>query len=615
MRLSFGKQRYHGGTTVTLTEQGASDSLRAAQAIFQNHSNEVSSPCPPVTVSRNPQTRLSEPSLQKSGRKQEQKKARIRTKQVPKIKTTAPNDVELSKKHRSSPAGKDNVSSTAQMAAALAHSQSKLSSDNNSSHSSALDTLKVLETPNLNGLLGIHSRSSSRNGSNESLTPGQRTPDNRSQENLLTSFSSGRRLSSSSMEPATNKDSNKALPKRRPSPPLQSSLVGSGQLHENENLSSISIDSRHSLNPDTSDVISNRSQTSLSQTINQLSLCVSEPSIASSNTTTTTSNQGSGLPNLVPNYSSDMRKKKLVNKFKRKVFGSKPKHLSSQYEMDASSEELGQHEQQPSMRFKTTLRKTSVSTNAENDHASSLHEGNLRYKYNPSNDTYDVYDDTDSDSESDQNQDALTKPRKRDRIKRKIRNSANKTAHHRPIHRTRDRKFNEDKPWKSHTDITFVTDNERKRYESMWVSNRHRHLNLLSWWPSLTGDSGAINTLPEDGLILGIIVRDIWKRSNLPNSLLAEIYTKVDTRKDGTLDRKSFIVGMWLVDQCLYGRKLPNVVEQCVWDSVDRYASTTVVPVSTLKAMAKQKRKQMKEEIKNIKKENRVVLVDHNSSS
>ena len=74
-------------------------------------------------------------------------------------------------------------------------------------------------------------------------------------------------------------------------------------------------------------------------------------------------------------------------------------------------------------------------------------------------------------------------------------------------------------------------------------------------------------------------------------------------------------MGMWLVDQCLYGRKLPSVVEQCVWDSVDRYASTTVVPVSTLKAMAKQKRKQMKEEIKNIKKENRVVLVDHNSSS
>ena len=62
---------------------------------------------------------------------------------------------------------------------------------------------------------------------------------------------------------------------------------------------------------------------------------------------------------------------------------------------------------------------------------------NPRYKYNPSNDTYDVYDDTDSDSESDQNQDALTKPRKRDRIKRKIRNSADKTAHHRPIHRTR----------------------------------------------------------------------------------------------------------------------------------------------------------------------------------
>lgn len=615
MRLSFGKQRHHGGTTVTLTERGASDSLHAAQAIFQNHSNEVSSPCPSLTANSNAQTRLLESSLQRPGRKQEQKKARIRTKQVPKIKTTAPNGVELSKKHSPSPAGKDNVISTAQMAAALAHSQSKLSTDNNHPYSSGLDTLKSLETPNLSGLLGIHSRSCSRNGSNESLTLAQRTPDNRSQENLFTPLCTSRRPSWGSMEPAINKDNNNAQSKRRPSPPLQSSFISSGVLHESENLSSVSIDSKHSLNLDTSDVISNRSQTSLSQTINQLSLCESDPSIASSSTTTTTSNQGSSLPNLVPNYSSDMRKKKLVNKFKKKVFGTKSKHLSSQYEMDASNEELGQHEQQPSMRFKTTLRKTSVSTNAENDHTSSLHEGNVRFKYNPSNDTYDVYDDTESDSGSDQDQGAIAKPRKRDRIKRKIKNSANKTTHHRPIHRTRNRKFNEDKPWKSHTDISFVTDNERKRYESMWVSNRHRHLNLLNWWPSLTHDSVAINTLPEDGLILNIIVRDIWKRSNLPNSLLAEIYTKVDTRKDGTLDRKSFIVGMWLVDQCLYGRKLPNVVEQCVWDSVDRYASTSVVPVSTLKAMAKQKRKQMKEEIKNIKKENRVVLVDHNSSS
>ncbi|CAI4034777.1 hypothetical protein SMKI_11G2270 [Saccharomyces mikatae IFO 1815] len=614
MRLSFGKQRYHGGTTVALNEQGVSDSLHAAQAIFQNHSSEGSRPSPPFTVHTNAQIRSPEPSLQRPRQKQEQKKARIRTKQIPKIKTTAPNGIELSRKQTSKPADRDNVG-TAQMAAALAHSQSKLNSDNNQPHSSTLDTSRVLETPNLSGLLRIQSHSSSGNTSNESLTLAQRTADNRSQENLFSPFSSSERLSSSSTEPATNKDGKKALLKRRPSPPLQTSTVDNGLLHETENMSSVSIDSRHSLNLDTSDVISNRSQMSLSQTINQLSLYESEPSIASSSTTTTTNNQGSGLPNLVPNYSSDMRKKKLVNKFKQKVFGAKPNHTPSQYEGDATNEELGQHEQQSSMKFKTTLRKTSVSATPENNHTYSQHARNVRYKYNSANDTYDIYSDTDSDSGSDQDQGTLTKPRKRDRFKRKIKNSANKTTHHRPIHRTRNRKFNEDKPWKSHTDITFVTDNERKRYESMWVSNRHRHLDLLSWWPTLNNESVVINTLPEDGLILNIIVCDIWKRSNLPDSLLAEIYTKVDTRKDGTLDRKSFIVGMWLVDQCLYGRKLPNVVEQCVWDSVDRYASTTVVPVSTLKAMAKQKKKQMKEEIKNIKKENRVVLIDHNSPS
>ncbi|QID86463.1 Increased rDNA silencing protein [Saccharomyces pastorianus] len=613
MRLSFNKQRHHGGTTVALTEQGASDSLHAAQAIFQNHSTEGTRPCPPFTVNTNAQTRTSGPSLPRQ-RQQEQKKARIRTKQVPSIKTTTPNGVELPRAHTPETINRDNAINAAQMAAALAHSQSKLNSDNNHLNSSPVDTIRVLGTPKSSVPLGLHSRSYSRNASNDSLTLGQRTPENDSHENLISPPSSSRRLSSCSGDPTINKESAKFVLKYRPLPPLQPSLTDNSLQNENENMSSVSIDSKYSLNVDTSDVASNRSQTSLSQTINQLSLYESEPSIASSSTTTTTANnQGGGLQNLVPNYSSDMRKKKLVSKFKRKVFGAKPKNSSSQYEMDAHDDEHQQ--QQSSMKFRTTLRKSSVSTNTENDQVKKLGAGNVKYKYNPDSDTYDFYADTDSDSGSDPNQDTLSKPRKRDRIKRKIKKSANKTTHHRPIHRTRKQKFNEDKPWKSHTDITFVTDSERKRYESMWVSNRHRHLDLLSWWPVSEDDPTVMNSLPEDGLILNIIVHDIWKRSNVPSSLLAEIYAKVDSRKDGTLDRKSFIVGMWLVDQCLYGRKLPNVVEQCVWDSVDRYASTTVVPVSTLKAMAKQKKKQMKEEIKNIKKENRVVLVDHNSTS
>ena len=78
--------------------------------------------------------------------------------------------------------------------------------------------------------------------------------------------------------------------------------------------------------------------------------------------------------------------------------------------------------------------------------------------------------------------------------------------------------------------------------------------------------------LPKDGLILNIVVKDIWERSNLPKDLLKQIYDLVDLRKDGTLDRKSFIVGMWLVDQCLYGRKLPTSINQVIWDSVDKFA-------------------------------------------
>lgn len=37
---------------------------------------------------------------------------------------------------------------------------------------------------------------------------------------------------------------------------------------------------------------------------------------------------------------------------------------------------------------------------------------------------------------------------------------------------------------------------------------------------------------------------------------------------DGTLTIDEFIVGMWLVDQCLYGRKIPKVVPLSVWETI-----------------------------------------------
>ncbi|CAI4564809.1 AVB_G0029380.mRNA.1.CDS.1 [Saccharomyces cerevisiae] len=198
----------------------------------------------------------------------------------------------------------------------------------------------------------------------------------------------------------------------------------------------------------------------------------------------------------------------------------------------------------------------------------------------------------------------------------------NPNSHHlHTHHNTSSHKFNEDKPWKSHRDLGFITEQERKRYESMWVSNRYSYLRLLPWWPSLANEDDESHlqplNLPQDGLMLNLVVKDIWYRSNLPRDLLVQIYNMVDTRKDGTLDRKSFIVGMWLVDQCLYGRKLTNELDQRVWNSVDGYVLGTInVKPATSdhyhnanNPLDKPSKLSVRQELKNIKRDLRNVRI------
>ena len=181
-------------------------------------------------------------------------------------------------------------------------------------------------------------------------------------------------------------------------------------------------------------------------------------------------------------------------------------------------------------------------------------------------------------------------------------------------------KFDELKPWKTHQELNFPTDQERKRYEGVWVSNKGLYMDLVV--TKLTGVDGSklteqhddsmkaalisTNALPpdevkddtadhkrDDGeelqlskaeeaasklhslqntdsnqLILGAVVKRIWNRSRLPNDILEQIWNLVDFRRDGTLNKNEFLVGMWLVDQCLYGRKLPKKIEPIVWDSL-----------------------------------------------
>jgi hypothetical protein len=98
-----------------------------------------------------------------------------------------------------------------------------------------------------------------------------------------------------------------------------------------------------------------------------------------------------------------------------------------------------------------------------------------------------------------------------------------------------------------------ITERERKRYEAVWASNK-----------------GLYTLLSFDGgnEVSNIVVRDIWNRSRLPPEVLEEVYSLVDRKGQGALGKEEFVVGLWLVDQRLKGRKLPIRVTESVWHSV-----------------------------------------------
>ncbi|QLL33841.1 hypothetical protein HG536_0F01660 [Torulaspora globosa] len=316
------------------------------------------------------------------------------------------------------------------------------------------------------------------------------------------------------------------------------------------------------------------------------------------------------LPDLIPNHTRRTR----IERFRTKLFGAKSRSdEASNKELSKSSVTADEDGRavvttNHNLRFRTTMRGRGRHSSNDFDNAYDGAPEQLDRTITNNYHAGVLTDSDDDDTDSiDDHEDDKKRKRRAARLKRRLKHTAVPYSHHLHHHETRhhmSRKgFNEDKPWKSHKDVGFVTPAERKRYEGMWVSNRCLYLELLPWWSSvISGQSAPPVSLPEDGLILSLVVKDIWARSNLPNDLLRQIYEKVDTRGDGTLDRKSFIVGMWLVDQCLYGRKLPKKISQQVWDSVDRYV-VNVLNSTAMKHMGKSKKKLMKQEIKNIKKD------------
>jgi hypothetical protein len=145
-----------------------------------------------------------------------------------------------------------------------------------------------------------------------------------------------------------------------------------------------------------------------------------------------------------------------------------------------------------------------------------------------------------------------------------------------------------------------ITERERRRYEGVWAANRGILISTSAY-------GEGVDAADMDD-VHGFVVRDIWSRSGLGFRVLEEIWDlvecggrvssasvsasasasasstslaidggqkkkKEEERRRGRLKRDEFVVGMWLVDQCLKGRKLPVAVQDSVWESARRLMS------------------------------------------
>ena len=136
---------------------------------------------------------------------------------------------------------------------------------------------------------------------------------------------------------------------------------------------------------------------------------------------------------------------------------------------------------------------------------------------------------------------------------------------------------------------TQITERERKRYEGVWAANRGVLFGSLAA-TSLTSNAegtgiGTGTGTADADAVLNTVVKDIWRRSRLPDDVLAEVWDLVAEGDSGEknaakgkdrLNREEFVVGLWLIDQRLKGNKLPVKVSESVWDSVRRLVGITV---------------------------------------
>lgn len=118
-----------------------------------------------------------------------------------------------------------------------------------------------------------------------------------------------------------------------------------------------------------------------------------------------------------------------------------------------------------------------------------------------------------------------------------------------------------------------VTERERKRYEGVWAANKGMHYSFtyeeIRFFDRAPDHPRTKETKAAvQDQVSNIVARDIWLRSRLPPAVLETVWDLVDNDSVGRLHKEEFVVGMWLIDQRLKGRKLPTKVTETVWASV-----------------------------------------------
>ena len=160
-------------------------------------------------------------------------------------------------------------------------------------------------------------------------------------------------------------------------------------------------------------------------------------------------------------------------------------------------------------------------------------------------------------------------------------------------------KFDCEKPWRWHRDVNYITCREYSRYEGVWIVNciSKARFESFKWGKNCEFQNGKRD---EEDVMLSSTVKEIWDRSELPQSILGEIYSLVDSTHDWMLQKREFIVGMWLVDQSLYGRRLPSAVDENIWLCVD-IGGQRLLPRDE-RSLYREKKRLLKEEMKSVKR-------------